>query len=209
MESAVSRSGAAAVEDNTPSSGEAERIAELERMIQRVTMQLEISKKGIACWMERRAETASGDEAAPGKLSGGGHLCSGGLGAQHVLPSAAGAERRGAARGIVKAGNRLPDLRLSPPDGTAGTTGLAGESQAGAAGHAGMGLTTSGEKAENPHYQQRPFLPALPEPCRRCRSQTPRRYLGGGHHLRALGTRLRVIWRSLWMCSLGRCAVGI
>ena len=142
--------------------------------------------------MERRAETASGDETAPGKLSGGGHLCSGGLGTQHVLPSAAGAERRGAARGIVKAGNRLPDLRLSPPDGTAGTTGLAGESQAGAAGHAGNGLAASGEKAENPHYQQRPFLPALPEPCRRCRSQTPRRYLGGGHHLRALGTRLRL-----------------
>ena len=125
-----------AFKSNTPGSGEAERIAELEQMVGKLTMQLEIKKRHRACWMERRAETASSDESATGKLSGSGHLCSGGIGTQHVLPSAAGAERRGAARSIINADNQLPDLRLSPPDGTAGTTGLAGESQAGAAGYA-------------------------------------------------------------------------
>ena len=45
-----------AFEKGAPSSEEAERIAELEQMVGKLTMQLEIAKKHRACWMERQAE---------------------------------------------------------------------------------------------------------------------------------------------------------
>jgi len=79
-----------AFEKGTPSSGEAERIAELEQMVGKLTMQLEIAKKPRACWMGRRAETASGHDAASGSVSSGGDLCRRRAGAQHVLPRCRG-----------------------------------------------------------------------------------------------------------------------
>lgn len=97
-----------------------------------------------------------------------------------------------AARSIVYAGSRPPDLRLSPPDGAAETAKLAGESQACAAAHTRNGLAASAETAQDAHHQQRPYLPALPQPCPGCPSLPSRRDLGRGHHLCAPGTGVRV-----------------
>ena len=55
------------------SSGEQERIAELERMVGKLTMELEIAKKPHTCWLGCGTETGGSDELAS-RVSGDKHL---------------------------------------------------------------------------------------------------------------------------------------
>jgi len=71
-------------EGEASSNGDQECIAELERMVGNLTMELEIAKKPRAYWMECGGETDGSDDDA-NRLSGENHLRSSGFTAHHLL----------------------------------------------------------------------------------------------------------------------------
>lgn len=73
-----------AFESEATRNADQERIAELERMVGKLTMELELAKKQRAYWMGCGTETGGSDDDANG-LSGETHLQSAGFTAQHVL----------------------------------------------------------------------------------------------------------------------------
>ena len=71
-------------ESDASHNGEQERIAELERMIGKLTIELEIAKKHCACWMGCGRETGGSDDDENG-ISGENHLWRAGIAAQYLL----------------------------------------------------------------------------------------------------------------------------
>jgi len=96
------------------------RIAELARLGDRLTLELEVAKKPRRRCPPRRAETAPGDDAGPAG-SGLGGLCAARPAAQQLLLAADSTSRCRVhlRRGVGPAGGGVAHLRVSPLDGPA------------------------------------------------------------------------------------------